>query len=157
MGARKELNFTADLQSDCACLNGLAETIIEAGREAVHVLRDATRGGLAAVVNEMAAASRVTIAVEEQLIPVSEKVKAVCSLLGMQPWDLANEGKLVVAVAPDGAESVLTAMRSHELGKESAIIGAVEEKGRFPAVLTTPLGVRTILEMPRGELLPRIC
>jgi hydrogenase expression/formation protein HypE len=156
LGARKELNFTSDLKSDCASLTSLVECILETEAD-VHSMRDATRGGVAAVVNEMGTASDITLVIEEEAVPVSEEVKAVCSLLGMSPLDMANEGKLIAAAAPDDAEKVLNAMKKHPLGKHAAVIGTVEEKGKFPAVLVTSLGVRNILEMPRGELLPRIC
>jgi hydrogenase expression/formation protein HypE len=120
-------------------------------------MRDATRGGVASVVNEIGMASDVTLVVEEKDVPLSEGVISVCSLLGMSPLDMANEGKLIAAVAPQDAEKVFEAMKQHPLGRQAAVIGRVEEKGKFPAIIVTPLGVRNILEMPRGELLPRIC
>jgi len=156
LGARRELNITSDLVSDCAPLISLVDCILGTGAE-VHALRDATRGGIAAVVNEMAQGSGVTAVLKEESIPVKKEVTGVCSLLGMSPFDMANEGKLVAAVSPDGANTVLEAMKNHPLGKDAARIGTVEEQGQFPAVLITSLGVRNILEMPRGELLPRIC
>ena len=93
LGARTELNFTSDLKSDCACLTSLAEGILDTGAE-VHAMRDATRGGVASVVNEMGMASDVTLVVEDKDVPLSEGVRSVCSLLGMSPLDMANEGKL---------------------------------------------------------------
>jgi len=156
LGARKELHVTSDIVSDCACLAGLVECMLNTGAE-IHAMRDATRGGVAAVVNEMGTASGVTVVVEEERVPVDPRVRGACELLGMDPLDIANEGKLVAAVKEDDAGKVLEAMHAHPLGRGAAVIGRVEPRGRFPAVKVTPLGSRTILEMPRGELLPRIC
>ena len=156
LSARKELNIVSGLKSDCASLVSLAGCILETGAD-VHAMRDATRGGVAAVINEMAEGSGVTVAIEEQAVPVREEVSGICSLLGMNPLDMANEGKLIVSVSSEDADMVLNAMKAHPLGRESARIGTVEERGAFSAVCVTSLGVRNVLEMPRGELLPRIC
>ncbi len=156
LGARKELNLTSSLQSDCAPLTGLVQALAQ-DRIEIHTLRDATRGGVSAVVNEIGNASGVTAAVELDAVPVSEQTEGVCSLLGMNPLDLANEGKLLAVVPKKDAEKALEIMRSHPLGLHAALIGSIEEQGRFPAVAVTAMGVRNILEMPRGELLPRIC
>jgi len=120
-------------------------------------MRDATRGGLAAVANEMGEASGVTLVLQEQKIPVDQAVQSFCNLLGFTPWELANEGKLVAAVPAGEAEKALAVMRAQPLGKQASLIGQAEKAGKVPAVLETSLGVRTILEMPRGEHLPRIC
>jgi hydrogenase expression/formation protein HypE len=120
-------------------------------------MRDATRGGLSAAANEMGLGSGVTLVLDELAIPVSGPVRSACDLLGMNPLDMANEGKLLLAVSAKDADKVLSALRGHPLGKEAAVIGLAEKQGRFPAVLKTTLGSRAILEMPRGELLPRIC
>lgn len=155
LGAREELNLSAGVESDCASLTSLVTTILENGR--VRAMRDATRGGLAAVVNEMGKMSGVTVVIDEVKVPVTEKIHAACGLLGLSPFELANEGKVVVAAESAAAERILSAMRNHPLGRRAEIIGVVEEKGSFPAVLKTRLGTRIVLEMPRGEHLPRIC
>ncbi|MFH1759888.1 MAG: AIR synthase-related protein, partial [bacterium] len=97
------------------------------------------------------------IVINEESVPVLEPVKAFCDLLGFTPYELANEGKVVLAVAPEYAGMVIKLMRSHALGKNSAVIGYADDKGVFPAILKTALGANNILEMPRGENLPRIC
>ena len=155
LGAREELNFSAGVDSDCASLTSLVSDILDCG--GVRCMRDATRGGLAAVLNELGQASRVTVGMDEDSVPVSERVRAACDLLGLSPFEMANEGKVVVGADCAVADRILEAMRHHPLGKHAAIVGRVEEKGPFPAVMTNRLGARIVLEMPRGEHLPRIC
>lgn len=156
LSARKELRFSSEISSDCALLHPLVERIAASGGD-VHAMRDATRGGLSAVANEMGFASNLTLELHEEKIPIHPAVRSACDLLGLNPLDLANEGKLLLAVTPNDAEKTLAAMRRHPLGRDAAIIGKAVKKGPFPAVLETTLGGRLILEMPRGELLPRIC
>lgn len=156
LGARHDIPIQPGIESDCAQLASLVQCILDTGCR-VHAIRDATRGGLAAVANEMGLASGVTLVLQEKKIPVSRRVRAFCDLLGMNPFEMANEGKLVAAVPERDADAVLKAMKGHGQGGDAAVIGRVEEKGPFPAILETLLGVRTILDMPRGENLPRIC
>ncbi len=156
LGARKELNFISDIESDCASLTSLVSQIMTNGPD-IHAMRDATRGGIAAVVNEMGLASGLTICLEEEKVPVSPKVSSICDLLGIRPLELANEGKMVVALKPEHADEVLVSMRAHPLGKHAEIIGYAEAMGPFPSVLKNSLGARVILDMPAGEHLPRIC
>jgi hydrogenase expression/formation protein HypE len=145
------------LVSDCAPLNGLVAAMLAPAPGAVHCLRDATRGGLATVLVEVADSSGVGIEVVETTIPVREPVRAACELLGLDPLYVANEGTLVAFVAPDAAEAVLAAMRAHPHGREATHIGQTmgERPGRV--VLRTSLGVRRVLDMLTGEQLPRIC
>ncbi len=154
--ARKELNFSTKLKSDCAVLSKLCEKIYISDAE-IHAIRDATRGGYSAVINELADSSNLTITLDENLIPQSKEVNAVCSLLGMNPMDMANEGKIVIAVPKKDSSKVLEILKADDLGKNAAIIGYADKKGRFPALIKTNLVVTNILEMPKGELLPRIC
>ncbi len=156
LGARNELNFSSPVESDCASLTSLVQRMLDTDCE-VHAIRDATRGGLAAVVNEMGRASGVTVVLKENRIPISKEVLSACDLLGLNPLELANEGKLILTVPEAQAETLLAAMKSDPLGKDSAVIGVVERMNRFPATLETGLGVQRIFEMPKGELLPRIC
>jgi hydrogenase expression/formation protein HypE len=156
LGARKELGFSAGIESDCAALTSLISAVFDCGG-GVRAMRDATRGGLAAVVNELGRLSGVTVCIDEAKVPIPDQVQAACGLLGLSPFELANEGRVVAAVDPGRAEEILSAMRGHPLGRQAEIIGRVEEKGPFPAVLKTRLGARIVLEMPRGEHLPRIC
>jgi hydrogenase expression/formation protein HypE len=119
-------------------------------------MRDATRGGLATVLNEWAEVG-VGIEIEESAIPVREQVRAVCEFLGLDPLYTANEGKVVLAVAADVAENVLDVMRQHPLGRDAALIGRVTGDHAGRVVLHTPYGARRIVQMLTGAQLPRIC
>jgi len=123
----------------------------------LHCLRDPTRGGLATVLNEVANQAGVGIEIEERAIPVRDAVRAACELLGLDPLYVANEGKLVAFVAPEAAEVVLARMRTHEYGREAAVIGQVTAEHPGRVVLRTPLGARRVVDMLAGEQLPRIC
>ena len=157
LAARKELPLDGDFRTDCAPLNGLVAAMLEAAGDAVHAIRDLTRGGLAASLNEMASQSDAHIEIVEDDVPVRPHVKAACDLLGYDPLTLANEGKLVALVARRRADAVLQAMRSHALGHESVIIGEVNCLGSCRVTARTPLGPTRIVDLPSGELLPRIC
>jgi hydrogenase expression/formation protein HypE len=156
MTQRHGLRFESPIQSDCAPLSGLVQAML-AVCPGVHVLRDATRGGLAAVLNEIAGQSRVGITVHEEAIVVHEAVSAACELLGLDPLYAANEGKLVAIVPPDAASTLLEVMRAHPLGAEATIIGEVQAAHPGAVVLRTAFGTQRLLDMPAGELLPRIC
>lgn len=152
---REAFAFEVDLESDCAPLAGLVACMLEAG--SVHALRDPTRGGLAAALKEMAGASRLAMEVEEESVPVREQVRAVCEVLGLDPLLIANEGKLLAAVAPEDTARVLEAMRAHPLGRDAAVIGHALEGKPGRVSLTGALGSSRLLRMPSGEQLPRIC
>jgi hydrogenase expression/formation protein HypE len=155
MSVRAGLTFETEIKSDTAPLNGLVDEMVIMGK--IHCLRDATRGGLAAVLNELALASRVGIEFDERKVPVRPEVNAACEMLGFDPFYVANEGKLVAIVSGDMAEKVLAVMRGHEYGKEAAIIGKVV--ATHPGLVTarTSIGGRRVVDLPAGELLPRIC
>lgn len=153
---REGLGFCSDLVSDCAPLNGLIAGVLAAVPGAVRCLRDATRGGLATVLNEWAEVG-VGIEVEEPAVPVRENVRAACEFLGLDPLYAANEGKVVLAVAAEQAEAALAALRAHPLGREAALIGRVTAEHRGRVVLRTAFGARRILQMLTGAQLPRIC
>jgi hydrogenase expression/formation protein HypE len=123
----------------------------------IHALRDPTRGGLATALNEIARASQVGMLLEERAIPVAPQVAAVCELLGLDPLYIANEGKLVAAVAPEAAEPVLAAMRAHALGVQAARIGVVHDDEYRFVQMNTQFGGRRIVDWLSGEPLPRIC
>ncbi len=152
---REGLEFEG-LQSDCAPLWDLIRPLLEEGVE-IKAMRDPTRGGLAAVLNEWAESSNVAIYVEEEAVPVDEKVLGLCEFLGIEPFSLASEGKMVLAVSPRDAERALEILRSHPLGERAAVIGEVREKPAGRVILKTPYGVERFLEPPSGEILPRIC
>jgi hydrogenase expression/formation protein HypE len=154
--ARGELALETNILSDCQPLHDLVRTILAVCPQ-VHAMRDATRGGLATVLNEFAIASAVGIRIEEQYIPVKEAVTGICEILGLDPLYLANEGKIVVVVPSESADLVLSTMRSHPTGKSSAIIGEVTDSPSGIVLLKTAFGTERILDMLAGEQLPRIC
>ncbi len=156
MSVREGLEFETQIVSDTAPLNGLVEAMLMASPR-IHCLRDATRGGLAAVLNELASASRVGIEFEEQRVPVNPAVGAACEMLGLDPFYVANEGKLVAIVPEEDAEAVLDAMRAHPFGQLASRIGCVVEEHPGIVVARTEIGGSRVLDLPAGVLLPRIC
>ncbi|HIP42911.1 MAG TPA: hydrogenase expression/formation protein HypE [Aquifex aeolicus] len=156
LAEREGMEFDIPIESDCKSLWKMIEKLLSSGVE-IHAMRDATRGGLAGVLNEWAEHSGVEIEVEEEKIPVREAVKGLCELLGFEPTHLANEGMAVIAAKEKDAEKLLEVLRSTEEGKNASIIGRVAKKGNPKVVITTPYGVKRIMEPPAGELLPRIC
>lgn len=156
MQVREDLGFEATISSDTAPLNGLVADMLTACRE-LRMLRDPTRGGLATCLAEIAAGCGHGLAIDASTVAVAPAVAAACEMLGLDPWLVANEGKLVAIVPAAAAESVLTAMRSHPCGRQAAVIGRVvdDHPGRVSA--QTAFGSRRIVPMPVGELLPRIC
>ncbi len=154
--ARGELALETNIESDCQPLNDLVETILNVCPQ-IHAMRDATRGGLATVLNEFALSSDVGIRLDEQSLPIREEVKGVCEILGLDPLYLANEGKLVVVVGRENAETVLSAMKSHPAGKDACIIGEVIPSPSGVVLLKTAFGTERILDMLVGDQLPRIC
>ena len=123
----------------------------------IHCMRDATRGGIATVLNEFACASGVAIRVRESALPVREEEKGACEILGLDPLYLANEGRLVAVVPREHAQSVLAAMRANPAGSQSAIVGEVEREPGGVVILETSFGGERIVDMLVGEQLPRIC
>ncbi len=156
MIARGELALDTKIISDCQPINSLVETILTVCPE-VRAMRDATRGGVATVLNEFALSSEVGIKLLEAALPVREEVKGVCELLGLDPLYLANEGKLVVVVPQSAAAAVLAAMEAHPAGKNSSIIGEVIDSNPGVVVMETLFGTARIVDMLVGDQLPRIC
>lgn len=154
--ARGEFSLEAEVSSDCAPLWGLVERVLEASSK-VHAMRDPTRGGLATALWEIAKGSGVGIVLEEELIPIRPEVRGICDLLGYDPYYLASEGRLVVLVAAEDAERVLEAMRTHPLGRGSALIGMVTEENPGRVLLKTKIGGHRLLEPLAGGQFPRIC
>ncbi len=154
MSRRAGISFEGDLASDTRPLTDLVQAMLAAGE--VHALRDATRGGLASVLNELAEASGVAMVVEEAAIPVLPPVRAACEMLGLDPLYVANEGVCVAVVAPGDAEAVLAAARSAPGGEDAALVGEVLE-GPPKVSLRTALGATRPLIMLAGDQLPRIC
>lgn len=156
LAAREFLNFTSDLSSDCACLNGLIEKAMKTSGK-IKFMRDATRGGLATVLSELTNGKDFGLQIDETEILVNEKVKGMCEILGYDPLYVANEGKVAMVVDPNDAQAVLRELKSHELGKDSRIIGEITENHPGTAWIKTIIGGNRILDMLAGEQLPRIC
>ncbi|MHB1546284.1 MAG: hydrogenase expression/formation protein HypE [bacterium] len=180
MSQREGIEMDVEIESDCASLWDMIKTVLDGG-VTVSAIRDATRGGLAAVLNEWALAAKADIYIEEDKIPVSGSVKGFCEILGFEPYQLACEGRAVFAVKPESAEKALGILKSHPFGKNAEIIGAVgagicagkgkgagESAGAYEytdgnsnnlgkVILKGIYGINRLLDYPSGELLPRIC
>ncbi|MGZ4626523.1 MAG: hydrogenase expression/formation protein HypE, partial [Kineosporiaceae bacterium] len=156
MSRREGLEFGIDIASDTAALHGLVAAMLATGAD-VHVLRDPTRGGLAAALNEIARGAGVGVELTERDIPVPDVVANACGMLGLDPLYVANEGKLVAFVPADDADEVLAAMRAHPLGQDARLIGTCVEGHPGMVVAHTALGGTRVVDLPVGEQLPRIC
>jgi len=156
MSVREGLNFGTTLETDSAALHELVAEMMRVSRN-IHVLRDPTRGGAASSLNEIAAASKVGIQIEETTLPVKPQVASACELLGMDPIYVANEGKLIAIVAPEDADEVLAIMKQHPLGRDAARIGNITRENPGMVVARTAIGAKRIIPMQIGEQLPRIC
>jgi hydrogenase expression/formation protein HypE len=156
MSVREGLEFETEIASDTAPLNGLVETMLATGGD-IHVLRDPTRGGVSSALTEIAQSAGVGMLLDEARIPIGEEVKGACEILGLDPLYVANEGKLIAIVPPADAGRILAAMRSHPLGREAAIIGAVTSGHPSFVLMKTRVGGTRVVDMLSGEQLPRIC
>ena len=154
--AREGLELESDLTSDCASLWPMVEQLIAANIP-IHAMRDATRGGLAAVLNEWAKASNVGIKLIEKDIPIADEVKGLCELFGFEAHDLANEGTFVIALPRQAADGAVEILQRYGHCEKACIIGNVVDAHNGRVVLTTPWGSHRYLDLPQGELLPRIC
>jgi hydrogenase expression/formation protein HypE len=156
LAARGSLGLAGDLRSDTAPLHDLVARMLEAC-PGLHALRDPTRGGVATSLQEIAGRSGVGVLIDEEKIPVREPVKGACEILGFDPLYVANEGKLVAFVPPDGAEAALAALRAHPAGRDAVRLGTATADHPGQVVVRTAIGGTRVLERPYGELLPRIC
>lgn len=156
MAARHGIDAAETLRSDVAPLNGLVRDVLRAAGDAVVALKDPTRGGIAAALHELAAASGVGMLLDEAAIPLGDAARAVSELLGIDPLCVANEGKALVGVRPEACDRVVAALRAHPLGRAAAVIGTVTAARPGTIVADTGFGRRLVAE-PDGELLPRIC
>lgn len=157
LSLREGLSFETELKSDSAALWPAVRLLLDAADHGVHAMRDATRGGVASVLNEMAQAANAGIVIHESAIPVREDVKGACEMLGLDPLFVANEGKFLAFVAPEVCDAALEALQSHPLGGDACLIGEVVEKHPGLVRLQTLLGGSRVVEMMSGEQLPRIC
>ncbi len=155
LSARNDLSLGAQIESDCAPLSGLMQAVIEVVPEA-KCARDPTRGGVAAVLCELAESAGCTILLDEETIPIDEPVQGLCDILGLDPLQMANEGKMIVIVPGSKVQTGLEAMKSVYVGRNSVKIGEVQ-KGAGRLIMKTPYGTSRIITMPVGNQLPRIC
>ncbi len=153
---RGELGFSAKIESDVAPLNHLIRQVLDVAPH-THVLRDPTRGGLATTLNEIAEQSRQAILIEEDTIPLKPAVRSVCEMLGFDPLYVANEGKVIVILPEDEAESALAAMRANPYGRDAVRIGRVQPDPAGRVLMHTSIGATRIVDVLAGEMLPRIC
>jgi hydrogenase expression/formation protein HypE len=156
LSKRENLEFETEICSDTAPLNGLVDCVLAAA-PGVKVLRDPTRGGLAATLNEIARQSKVGMVLDEGAIPMKRDVAAACELLGLDPLYVANEGKLIAICDSGDAERVLDAMQTHASGRDAAIIGTVVEDAHAMVQMRTRFGGSRVVDYLPGEQLPRIC
>ncbi len=156
MSVREGLEFKTRVESDCAPLNDLVRKMFGASKQ-IHVLRDPTRGGVASALNEIAESANVGIMIHENRIPIADEVRGACEILGFDPLYVANEGKLLAFVDPADSERVLSAMRSHPLGKDAVVIGEVTAVNPRLVLMKSLIGGTRVVDMLSGEQLPRIC
>ena len=156
LSRRENLEFGTTIESDSAALNGLVAAMIDAV-PGIRCLRDPTRGGLAATLNELAFQSGVGLVIEEHALPIKPAVLGACELLGLDPLGIANEGKLLAFCPPEQAAELLSIMRSHPLGQDAAIIGMATDDPRRFVRLRTRLGSERMIDWLNAEQLPRIC
>jgi hydrogenase expression/formation protein HypE len=156
MSVREGLQFETAIVSDTAALNGLVEEMFATSKN-IHVLRDATRGGVATVLNEIAESANIGITVAEEKIPVLDEVKGACEMLGFDPLYVANEGKFLAFVQSSDAEKILEVMRNNPQGKNAVIIGEVVAEHPNTVVMKSKIGGNRVVDMLSGEQLPRIC
>ena len=156
LSVREGLEFDTAIESDCASLSSLVQTILATGAD-VHCLRDLTRGGLASALNEIATDAGVDLEIDEAAIPVQPSVAGACEILGLDPLYVANEGRLVAFVPRECADRVLAAMRRNALARDAAVIGRVTATGLGRVVARGPFGPARLLDLLSGEQLPRIC
>ena len=154
--ARGEMSLENSIETDCQPLNTLIESMLDCCPR-IRCMRDATRGGIATVLNEFADASGVSIRLDETAIPMRREVRGVCEILGLDPLYLANEGKVVAIVPAEEAEAVLQVMHEHPSGRDSAIIAEIGETPAGRVILKTQFGGDRVIDMLVGEQLPRIC
>ncbi|HOJ96472.1 MAG TPA: hydrogenase expression/formation protein HypE [Methanospirillum sp.] len=153
LASREEFDFADQIISDVAPLSGMVHAAMSVGT--IHAMKDPTRGGFASAINEMAKKSRVMVRIVEECIPIRSSVRAASQLLGIDPLEVANEGKVVMGVPADDAETILKSLKSHQYGKDAAIIGTVTEGNGV--IMETTAGGERFIEPPMGDPVPRVC
>lgn len=153
---REDFGIEAEVTSDCAPLWGTVEALLGVTKD-IHVIRDATRGGVGTVLYEIAGQSGVGIRLNSEAIPVQDNVKGICGMLGLEPLYLACEGRLVIVAPKEKADDIIKTLRTGKYSAEAAVIGEITEEMAGRVTMVTEIGAQTLLPQPRGELLPRIC
>ncbi|MDQ1298068.1 MAG: hydrogenase expression/formation protein HypE [Campylobacterota bacterium] len=156
LASREGIDIESALSSDCATLWPVVEALIADGIR-VHAMRDATRGGMAAVLNEWAGASEICLEIEENSVPIRDEVRGICELLGMEPFEFANEGTFILAIHPFDAQRAIDVLHRFQMSTNAAIIGRATTYKAGRVILKSAWGSSRYLERPKGELLPRIC
>ena len=158
MATREGLNISTDLESDIGMLIDVYNVIKpEIMNNAIHAMKDPTRGGIAGALNDWANKSNVSILIEEEKIPIIKQVKAICDMLGLDPYNIASEGRALLSVDPNHAEDILKKIKSTQIGKGAEIIGEVKADNPKRVLLKTIVGGTRFVDMPLGEPIPRIC
>jgi len=157
MSLRNELKFSGDLKSDCASLNSMIEKISLKHGNGIKFIRDATRGGLASVLNEITLDKPFSACIEEEAVPVKDEVRGICDLLGLDPLYVANEGKIVIVAEKDAAEGIVNELRTDKSGREAAVIGEIDAAYPGKVYVKTYIGGKRLLPLLIEEQLPRIC
>jgi hydrogenase expression/formation protein HypE len=156
LGARNNMSFSSSVVSDCTSLNHMIQSVLSECNQ-VHFMRDLTRGGLSAVLYELAQLSGFGITIDEISVPVDDPVRGLCEVLGFDPFNLANEGKVLIVAGRNEYEKILDILHSHPLGRKSALIGEVTNLNKGNIILNASSGGKRILDIPSGVQLPRIC
>ena len=158
MAIREGLNISTDLKSDVGMLIDIYDAIKpEITNNAVHAMKDPTRGGIAGALNDWANKSNVSILIEEETVPIKKQVKAICDMLGLDPYNIASEGRALLSVDPNFADDILKKIKSTQIGKDAEIIGEVKADNPKRVLLKTVVGGTRFIDMPLGEPIPRIC
>ena len=154
--AREGMDINSNLKSDCNSLYPQVKALIDSGIK-ITALRDATRGGVSAVLNEWAKQSNICIEIDEANIPISDEVKGICEMLGFEAMSLANEGTFVLAIPKEDAQKAIEVLHTFEEAKNACILGKVTQQYEQKVILNSQWGTKRFLDIPTGELLPRIC
>lgn len=158
ISSREGLNISSDLESDVETLLEIYNNLkTEINNNYIHAMKDPTRGGIAAALNDWAMKSNVGIMLEEDNIPIKKQVVAVCEMLGLDPFNIASEGRALLSVDPNQAVNILKKIKSTKIGKDASIIGEVTTENNKKVLLKTLIGGTRFMEMPLGEVIPRIC
>jgi hydrogenase expression/formation protein HypE len=153
MAHREGFDLGEQIRSDVAPLWGMMEPVLDAGP--IHAMKDPTRGGFASAINEMARKSGVHVRIKEECIPIRKNVRSAAAMLGIDPLEVANEGKVVMGVPPSGVDAVLTALHHHKYGKDAAVVGIVTKGSHV--IMETAIGGERFIEPPVGDPVPRVC